>query len=264
MAAPHFATIGIYQMTLCGILVTEESFLKGLRHYEKTQLEHRLVSAVCPQKLPTELFDHICKELDQQARQTVEEKWNACSNRNARLLKFGMGSGFSDHRGLSAIKFLGRSANATAVALSTPVSTAADPNSPTNYYIHLSTAGDHPNPLELAGEATAFHPIFPNTEGIFWGQSKSFVVGDQSQEPESPQVTTDTLTYLENPYNLPVSHADPHTQRLVQLGGIKEAIKTWDGGMIRKAVETLGFKIVPFNAERPFEPEVVQYQRVYE
>ncbi|CAK1362900.1 unnamed protein product [Cercospora beticola] len=263
---PHAAIIGIYQITLYGILVTEDSFLKGLRRCERTSLGHRVASAVIPDKVPTELADQIYDEVGEHTRRIVEEKWASCSTRDERLHKFAVEAEFPGTAKEASIRFLDRTINATSVALSTAINTATpiDSNNPITYYIHLSTAEKHPEPKEFAGQATSFHPVFPNQQGVFWGNAKSFVVGKQENEQKSPEITTDMLMYLEDPHDLPTSHSDPHTHRLVQLGGIKEAIKNWDGELIKNLVNFMELEVVPFDAGMPFEPEILQYQRVHE
>lgn len=103
---PHAAIIGIYQITLYGILVTEDSFLKGLRRCERTSLGHRVASAVIPDKVPTELADQIFDEVGEHTRRIVEEKWASCSTRDERLHKFAVEADFPGTAKEASIRFV--------------------------------------------------------------------------------------------------------------------------------------------------------------
>lgn len=75
-------------MNLYGILVTEESYLKGARTHVRAQFQRNIIKKIVPGNVPTELIDQILEDSDDQARQTVDNMWIACTTADEVARKF--------------------------------------------------------------------------------------------------------------------------------------------------------------------------------
>ena len=78
----------VWTVNLYGILVTEESYLKGARTHVRAQFQRNIIGKIVPGNVPTELVDQILQDSDDQARQIVNDMWTACTTPDEVARKF--------------------------------------------------------------------------------------------------------------------------------------------------------------------------------
>lgn len=78
MAEPQVSQVFLY-----GIIVTEESFRKGVRAYVKADISRKLLCRAAENKVPGEILNQMLAHADADARRIVDEKWTACTTRGA-------------------------------------------------------------------------------------------------------------------------------------------------------------------------------------
>ncbi|GIZ44276.1 hypothetical protein CKM354_000747900 [Cercospora kikuchii] len=259
--------IGLYSTTLYGILVTEESFLKGLRTYMKTQHERKLVTLVAGAKVPTELLERMHEEVYKQARAIVNKKWDTSNSREEKWHKF-MGAKVMHAHGAARLHIDGRAVDALTLVPKAPTNIAAPigPDDGVTGFVLLSTPGHTVQPVDFQRPALVPYPRQPNAPDMCWDAGpESYVVAFQDTKTPGPRVHTDYmlhLTTLQEPPGEDQETDEIRIPRLLRLKHVKEAVQNWDGDLIRGVIEAMELEVVPFDAAKPLEPEIVQYQQM--
>ncbi|PPJ55716.1 hypothetical protein CBER1_08285 [Cercospora berteroae] len=253
--------------TLYGILVTEESFLKGFRTYTKAQHERKLVTHVAGQKVPSELLERMYEEVDKQARAIVDKKWETCKSRDEKWCKL-IHADLMNKKGILQVHIDGQAVDAVVVASRAPTNVAA-PTGPDNDltgFVHLSIPGQTVQTVDFQKPVLVPHARVPNVTGMCWDAGpESYVTAYQNTTISSPRIHTDRMvhfTTLQEPPGGGEEVDEICISRLVHLKQVKEAIRNWNGHLIKKVVEAMEFEVVPFNAAEPLEPELLQFQRM--
>ena len=82
------AQSGVFSLFLYGVVVTEESFRKGVRAYVKADISRKQICKGAENEVPGEILNQLLDNADADARRIVDEKWAACSTRDAIEQKF--------------------------------------------------------------------------------------------------------------------------------------------------------------------------------
>ncbi|PIA93343.1 hypothetical protein CB0940_04947 [Cercospora beticola] len=254
------AATGILSITLYGILVTEESFLKGFRTYSKTQHERKLVTLVAGEKVPPELLELMHEAVQEQARAIINKKWDACNSNDERLSKFSYDD-LKNEQGAVRVHIGERAVDATVVAAKAPqnLATPNDVHDGITRYVHLSIPGQAIQPVNFPEQTLVPHTRYPTASGSIWEVGpEACVATSRASTTSGPQLHTDFF------FRLLESEEEEEEEicvsRLLRLKNVKAAIKNWDARLIKKLVEALDLEVVPFDADEPFEPELLQYQ----
>lgn len=118
---------------------------------------------------------------------------------------------------------------------------------------------------ELVERPLAASAHFPNSR-IYAGD-RGITIAWQGQNGTAPHVAADSLSfYRDNDIDtssINSGEASVQADRIVQLRGVKEAIRDWDAEKMKDFVEKLRLEILPLDPANPMEPEIIQAQRLH-
>ncbi|PPJ55715.1 hypothetical protein CBER1_08286 [Cercospora berteroae] len=256
--------VAVWTVNLYGILVTEESFLKGARTHVRAQFQRNIIRKIVPGNLPTELVDQILQDSDDQARQIVDDVWRECATADEVASKFTFWPGSV---GAELLDITSLGIDAYPIAKHTAANTAnlVDGEDRKTKYVVLSTSALHPDPLELVERPLAPSAHFPNSR-IYAGD-RGVTIAWQGRNSTAPHVTVDNLSFYHgddiDSSSINNGEGTVQADRILQLRGVKEAIRNWEAEKMKKFVEELRLEVMPLNPADPMEPEIIQAQRVH-
>jgi hypothetical protein len=132
-------------------------------------------------------------------------------------------------------------------------------------YIVLSTSALHPMPYELVARPLAASAHFPNSR-IYAGD-RGITIAWQGQNGTAAHVAADSLSFYRDDdidsSSINNGEASAQADRVVQLRGIKEAIRDWDAEKMKNFVDMLQLEVLPMDPANPMEPEIIQAQRLH-
>ncbi|CAK1362902.1 hypothetical protein CB0940_04946 [Cercospora beticola] len=270
----------VWTVNLYGILVTEESYLKGARTYVRAQFQRSIIKKVVPGNVPTELVDQILQDSDDQARRIVDDMWAACTTADQVDRKFSFWPGSAGAELLDIVSnpvtltpF--RRINITKSTLGIdafPITKHTAANT-ANFvhgedretkYVVLSTSARHPLPYELVERPLAPSVHYPNSR-IYAGD-RGITIAWQGQNGTAPHVAADSLSFYHDDdvdTSIDSGAGSVQADRVLQLRGVKEAIRDWDAEKMKDFVEKLQLVVLPMDPANPMEPEIIQAQRVH-
>ncbi|KAM3420920.1 hypothetical protein BST61_g4155 [Cercospora zeina] len=250
------SAVAFWTANLYGIIVTQESFLKGARTFVKAQLEREIVARAAGPQVAPELLAPMLAEAEAQARAAVEEMRRQCTTDDGKLRKFAFWQlqPGSDQSELMDITSLGVDAIPITKQTAANTTNFQDGEARHTSYVVLSPSAQHPQTIELLGR-----PINHSTRlgsSVIYAGERGFSIARQFDHEAAPHVKTDNVGYYYNenddddgtPSDGNVANDyEPslETQRIVQMRGVKE------------------LQVIPLDPANPMEPEIMQAQRVY-
>ncbi|OQO02966.1 hypothetical protein B0A48_11249 [Cryoendolithus antarcticus] len=228
---------------LYGIIATQKSYLIGIRCLIATHHAQMMASRIMPPYFPDELVSTVADRLADFAELQIRSLWDATTDWDDRLLKFGIaqlakvgGRTPAERAAMAQLE------NLNVAVISIPISKCADRPA---HWIHLSAADIRPQ--FYTNKPSTRHP---GTRGmVSWLRAYCCLdtgtgSGRDRLDFVPEKLAVDCIVFQRDwePPSVPV--------RLVQFNGLEEAMKAWKQDDVEKFVALLKIGVVATVGEK--------------